>query len=125
MMVNCLFRGDMPKTGAPAPSCSACPRLLDLKRLRKKAGVSLEEIAEATKISLRFLRAIEDEEFDKLPGGIFCTSYLRQYAIAISVDPAELLAAHDLKMAPSTDSAAQMPATHRSFLGRWLGVPAS
>jgi cytoskeleton protein RodZ len=65
---------------------------LDLIRFRKNAGVSLEQIAQETKISLHFLRAIEAEEFDKLPGGIFSTSYLRQYSAAIGYDEAELLA---------------------------------
>lgn len=112
------------KTGAPAPSQSACPRVLDLKRLRKKAGVSLEEIAEATKISLRFLRAIEDEEYDKLPGGIFRTSYLRQYAEAIGIDEAQLLALYAQRN-PLPDPQAEPPSTtSRSFLNRWLGVPA-
>jgi cytoskeletal protein RodZ len=65
--------------------------LLDLARYRKQAGVSLEDIASETKISMRFLRAIEEEQFDKLPGGIFNTSYLRQYAAAIGYDESELL----------------------------------
>lgn len=107
--------------GAPAPLCPACPRVLDLKRLRKKAGVSLEEIAERTKISLRFLRAIEDEEFDKLPGGIFRTSYLRQYAAAIGLQENDLLALHDHKSNPLTDD--HPTDTSKSFLVRWLGIP--
>ena len=56
---------------------------LGLEGYRAGRGLSLDAIAERTKISLRFLRAIEDEEFDKLPGGIFTTSYLRQYAAAV------------------------------------------
>jgi len=113
------------KTGAPAPSYPACPRVLDIKRLRRKAGVSLEEIAEATKISLRFLRAIEEEEFDKLPGGIFRTSYLRQYAAAIGLDEAELLALHDHKINPTVEvKPTPTDSGNRSLLDRWLGVPA-
>jgi hypothetical protein len=44
------------------------------------AGVSLEAISEKTKISRRFLEAIEEGAYDRLPGGIFSTSYIRQYA---------------------------------------------
>ena len=44
---------------------------LNLAARRAKAGLSLEQIAEMTKISIRFLRAIENEEFPLLPGGIF------------------------------------------------------
>src|SRR3982074_2086278 len=86
------------KLGAPAPPCNACARPLDLSRFRNSAGISLEQIASGTKISLRFLRAIEAEEFDQLPGGIFNTSYLRQYAAAIGYDEADLLAHYELKM---------------------------
>ena len=56
---------------------------LNLSVCREKRGVTLEQIAERTKISMRFLRAIEEGEYVKLPGGIFATSYLRQYAAVI------------------------------------------
>jgi cytoskeletal protein RodZ len=51
----------------------------------------LEEIAAVTKISVRSLRAIECGEFKKLPGGIYNTNYIRQYAQAIDFDESELL----------------------------------
>ena len=66
--------------------------IYELERLRKRAGVSLETISERTKICTRYLRAIESEEFEKLPGGVFSTSWIRQYALAIGFDEKELLA---------------------------------
>jgi cytoskeletal protein RodZ len=113
------------KTSAPA-HFSTSDRRLDLARVRKRAGVSLEDIAEQTKISLRFLQAIEEEEFKKLPGGIFSTSYLRQYATAIGYDEAELLAHYDLKMNPPPASATgRLDASgNQRFLERWLKIPA-
>ncbi len=48
---------------------------------------TLAEIADRTKISMFFLKAIEDGDFDKLPGGIFDRSYIRQYAEAAGLDP--------------------------------------
>lgn len=59
---------------------------------RKERGISLHQIATATKISVRSLQAIEDGDFRKLPGGIYNTSYIRQYARAIDVDESELIA---------------------------------
>jgi cytoskeletal protein RodZ len=59
---------------------------LQLERVRRHNGVSLEEIAEKTKISTRFLRAIETGEFEKLPGGVFDINYIRQYAAGIGFD---------------------------------------
>jgi cytoskeletal protein RodZ len=70
---------------------------MDLRSSRKRKGVSLEQIADATKISIRFLRAIEAEEFDKLPGGIFTTSYLRQYASAVGIEESRLLGYYQSK----------------------------
>jgi len=95
---------------------------LNLCGCRQKRGVTLEQIAETTKISMRFLRAIEDEEFEKLPGGIFSTSYLRQYASEIGFDESELLSHYNEVMYPSSSpdslTAGEPP---RSLLGRWLG----
>ncbi len=65
---------------------------LDLPALRQRKGISLREIADTTKISMRFLVAIEDGDFEKLPGGIYNTSYLRQYARLIGYEEGKLLA---------------------------------
>jgi cytoskeleton protein RodZ len=63
----------------------------DLVTMRRKKGVSLQEISQATKIGVNYLRAIEDGDFAKLPGGIYSTSYIRQYARSIDCDEFELL----------------------------------
>lgn len=64
----------------------------DLAMMRRRKGVSLQEISQATKIGVNYLRAIEVGEFAKLPGGIYSTSYIRQYARSIDFDEFELLA---------------------------------
>ena len=51
-----------------------------LKREREKRKITLEEIANATKISAHKLRALEEEQFDKLPGGVFNKGFVRAYA---------------------------------------------
>jgi hypothetical protein len=63
----------------------------DLAALRHQKGISLQQIAEATKIGIRYLEAIESGQFDKLPGGFYSVSYIRQYARAIEIGEAELL----------------------------------
>jgi cytoskeletal protein RodZ len=63
----------------------------DLSALRLKRGISLTQISETTKIGLRYLEAIEHNDFGKLPGGIYTLSYIRQYARAIKVNEQELL----------------------------------
>lgn len=102
----------------------SCGLDLDLARFRKRAGVTLEEIAERTKIGSRFLQAIENERFDELPGGIFSTSYLRQYAEAIGYDEQALVDFHNQKMAPRPPvPATKAEAETRGFLDRWFRTP--
>jgi cytoskeleton protein RodZ len=59
--------------------------------IRKTSGISLEEIARNTKLRVTTLKAIEDANFDVLPGGIYNISYIRQYALAIGADEASLV----------------------------------
>ena len=65
--------------------------VLGLATIRQNRGISLAQIAESTKISVRSLEAIERGEFGKLPGGIYNTSYIRQYARAIDYDESAIL----------------------------------
>ena len=69
-------------------------RLRDLCALRQRKGISLEQIAQSTKIRLFYLQAIEEGKLEKLPSGIFTVSYLRQYARAIGCPERELLTAY-------------------------------
>ncbi|MGA2327911.1 MAG: helix-turn-helix domain-containing protein [Bryobacteraceae bacterium] len=65
---------------------------LDLPALRQQRGISLREIADGTKVSIRFLRAIEEGDFKRLPGGIYTSSYIREYAREIGLEEVKLLA---------------------------------
>jgi cytoskeleton protein RodZ len=62
-----------------------------LKREREMRGVPLDEISAATRISIRFLQAIENEELSKLPGGIFTRSFVRTYARYLGLDEEQVL----------------------------------
>lgn len=57
-----------------------------LRREREMRKISLDEIAAATKIGTRHLRALEDEEFKKLPGGIFNKGFVRAYARFLGIN---------------------------------------
>lgn len=57
-----------------------------LRRERELRGITIEEIAEATKIGSRSLRALEDEKFDRLPGGIFNKGFVRAYTRYLGID---------------------------------------
>jgi cytoskeletal protein RodZ len=103
------------------PTASRSQRL-GLRESRERSGVSLEQIAERTKISMQFLRAIEQEDFGRLPGGIFRTSYLRQYAAAIGLDEGQLLAQYAELSSPETVARTYTPPapTLAASLLRWL-----
>lgn len=68
----------------------------NLRREREMRGVTLQEISAATKISVRFLLALEEEEFTKLPGGIFTRSFIRAYAKYLGLDEERVLAEYHL-----------------------------
>jgi cytoskeletal protein RodZ len=91
------------------PKCRPLGQHADLATLRKSAGLSLDQIAESTKISVRFLSAIEQDRLDELPGGLFARSYIRQYAAAVGCDPAPLLKSIE-EPEPVPESPARQPA---------------
>ena len=57
-----------------------------LAPIRQAKGISLSEIACRTKLRVAVVKAIEDGNFDELPGGIYNISYLRQYAREVGAD---------------------------------------
>ena len=59
--------------------------------IRNTKGISLEEISRNTKIKVSTLQALEQGEFEQLPGGIYNISYIRQYARAIGADEGSLV----------------------------------
>jgi hypothetical protein len=65
------------------------------KKARESKGISLDQIAHQTRISTRFLAAIENEEFQLLPGGIFSRGFVRSFAEAVGIDPAQAVADYE------------------------------
>lgn len=108
-----------------------------LKQARERRGLSLRQIAAATKISSAALDALERGDFSRLPGGIFSRAFVRAYAVEVGLDPDETVrqytelsdaaaqnAASDVRTAEITDD-------DRAFLERqrqagiWLRVIAT
>jgi cytoskeletal protein RodZ len=88
---------------------------LDLATHRTAKGISLSLLETSTRIRLHFLQAIEAEDFDKLPGGVYSTSYLRQYAHAIGFDADLLLRRYREMIEPKIE-----PAAPQSRFSEWL-----
>jgi transcriptional regulator with XRE-family HTH domain len=59
----------------------------NLRRIRIQKGISIEQIAAATKVSADLLSGLERNDFSRWPVGIYARAYVRQYAYAIGVDP--------------------------------------
>src|SRR5512141_1811096 len=63
----------------------------ELREARERKGVSLRQIAAATKISVGALEALERNDISRLPGGIFSRAFVRSYATEIGLDPDETI----------------------------------
>ncbi len=59
------------------------------RKAREKKELSLDDVSNVTKISSRMLRAIEEEHFDDLPGGVFNKGFIRAYAKHLGLDAEE------------------------------------
>ena len=61
-------------------------------RLEREAhGIALRDISEQTRISMRYLEAIETDDYRRLPGGIFNRSFIRAYAKFVGFDEQEAI----------------------------------
>jgi transcriptional regulator with XRE-family HTH domain len=66
-----------------------------LKRHREQGGITVADIAARTRIPNRMLLAIERDDFNSLPGGIYTRNFLRQYATAVGLPCADAMEAFD------------------------------
>lgn len=62
-----------------------------LKKARLEQGISLEHLQETTKIRKRYLECIEQGEYKALPGNFYVRAFIKSYAEAVGLDPAEVL----------------------------------
>ena len=68
-----------------------------LRNAREARGWSLADVSELTRIRATFLQALEEEQFDRLPGRTYLKGFLRTYATALGLDPDELFEAYHLE----------------------------
>src|SRR5947208_16734596 len=76
-----------------------------VERERPQRIIELYDISASTKISTRFLRALEEEQFDKLPGGIFNKGFVRAYAHHLGIDEGQAIADYLAAVAASQPQA--------------------
>lgn len=62
-----------------------------LRQQREVRQIGLREVAESSKISLRYLQAFEQDQFDLLPATVFAKGFLRQYSAYVGLNPDEVI----------------------------------
>lgn len=93
-----------------------------LKREREMREVSLEELTKATRISTRFVEALENEDWAKLPGGVFGHGFVRTIARYLGLDEEALLGEYDLARAEKLPLAPLKPEERIPSPPKWLPV---
>lgn len=63
----------------------------ELRKARERMKVSLQKVEEETNMRWRYLEALENEEWDKIPGEAYVKGFLRNYATYLGLDPEEML----------------------------------
>lgn len=66
-----------------------------LRDARIEKDYSLDDIQDKTKIQKRYIAAIEDDNFDALPGRFYARAFIKEYAEVVDLDVASLLAQFD------------------------------
>ncbi len=92
-----------------------------LKREREMRGVSLDEICSATRIGTRFLQALEDEEWERLPGGVFNRGFVRGVSRYLGLDEEGMVAEYVMavnegKAATAGSTSKQEPLPSRNWI---------
>lgn len=80
-----------------------------LRKAREAKGLSISDIEKATKIQSRYLEAIENNDFDKLPGDFYVRAFIRQYAQIVGLDGKELLSQYQGEVANEVTSEVSQP----------------
>ena len=95
-----------------------------LKRERELREVSLDELSKATRISNRFLQALENEDWGKLPGGVFGHGFVRSIARYLGLSEEALLGEYDSVRAENLPSAPPKPEEPIPSRSKWIPAAA-
>jgi cytoskeleton protein RodZ len=96
-----------------------------LKRERELREVSLEEVAKSTRIAARFLQALENEQWDRLPGGVFGRGFVRSIARYLGLSEENLLSEYDLARGESANPIPQRPEERIPSPPKWIPAAAT
>jgi cytoskeleton protein RodZ len=95
-----------------------------LKREREMREVSMDELTKATRISARFIEALENENWERLPGGVFGHGFVRTIARYLGLDEEALLGEYDLARSEKSPAAIAKPEERIPSPPKWVPVAA-
>jgi cytoskeleton protein RodZ len=78
-----------------------------LKKTRERKGLSTRQVAEETRISVRYIEALEAGRYKELPGGMYNRAFLRNYADYLGLDTQSVLASFDTAATPPAEKTAR------------------
>jgi len=95
-----------------------------LRELRESKGLSIEDVARQTRIKPAFIKAIEEGDFDLLPGEVFAKGFIRNYSLFLGLDPEEMLQLYREERKPVKEAGEEPPSPTEVPLERpsWFGL---
>lgn len=115
-----------PQPPAPSESCPIGPALVAARTAR---GMSVEDVAAATRIRATLVRSIEADDFSRCGGAAYARGHIKSIAQVVGADPGELVAAYDErygdpapKLSASPLPTFTPPAETRRPTARWASV---
>jgi cytoskeleton protein RodZ len=88
----------------------------ELREARERHGLSLDQLSQTTKITVKILRSIETNQLEKLPEPVFLRGFLRAYAHEVGLDPAETVEQYLSQFRPPAETS-EMPLTANEARG--------
>jgi cytoskeletal protein RodZ len=91
-----------------------------LRQQREAKGMSLEEVARATRVPMSSVERLESDQFDELPGEVFVRGFMKSYARAVGLDTDDVLARYTASrrvawVTPLPISSPTRPARHKRY----------
>ena len=114
------------KTSEQAPEGADGSLGEQLRRAREARGVTLREVSEQTRITMRHLEAIEADNYKDLPGGIFNKSFVKSYARHVGFDERRALDLYERTARERglyTDEVPTTPQRSRVYMGEATRSP--
>jgi cytoskeletal protein RodZ len=96
---------------------------LSLRQARERHGLDLADVERETRIRAKYLNALEDEQFDVLPGAAYVRGFLRTYAEFLGLDGNLLVEEYNERVAPPEDELLPIQPSGLERAGRRLAHP--